>query len=91
MTKIPVLLNLRTWIFLWYTPVLQHKMTRNMKAEDFEKRCQMMMDAPSFGWNISVAFDNEFYARFGMSASEALAILRLQKRRTHNQKHSPIY
>lgn len=62
-----------------------------MKAEDFEKRCQMMMDAPSFEWNISVDFDNEFYARFGMSASEALALLRRQKIKTHNQKHSAIY
>jgi hypothetical protein len=62
-----------------------------MKAKDFEKQCQRMMDAPSFEWNISVAFDNEFYTRFGMSAGEALALLRLQKRKVHNQKHSPNY
>ena len=62
-----------------------------MKLEDFEKQCQMMMSAPSFEWGVSVTFDNEFHARFGMSVSEALFQLRAQKAGYQNQKHIPIY
>lgn len=59
--------------------------------KDFERLCQNMMDAPSFGWRISVPLDNEFYARFGISAETAAALLRGQMARDNNQKHIPTY
>ena len=59
--------------------------------KDFDGLCQNMMDAPSFGWRISVSLDNEFYARFGISAEEAAALLKDQKARVNNQKHIPTY
>ena len=60
-------------------------------GDKFSVLCQMMMDAPSFGWSADASLDNEFYAHFGMSASEVLSQLRAQKREACNQKHSSTY
>ena len=59
--------------------------------EDFERLCRMMMEDPSFRWRVSVDLDNEFYARFGMSADEVASCLRGHKTEVHNQKYGPTY
>ena len=59
--------------------------------EDFEKLCQMMLDAPSLRWHVGVSLDNEFYARLGMSADELSDKLSVRKMGCHNQKHIPTY
>ena len=59
--------------------------------EDFERLCAKMMEDPAYGKGIRLELDNEFYARFGMSADEVSAQLSARNSGVYNQKPGPIY
>ena len=59
--------------------------------KDFERLCGKMMDDPSYGICVRANLDNEFYARFGMSAYDAAVQLCSPDVGFCNQKHRPIY
>ena len=59
--------------------------------EEFERLCQMMMDAPSFRWSVGATLDNEFYSHFGMSADEVAGKLLGLENEGYIQKHGSTY